>query len=88
VLVHVRQTFVPRRLCERAVFHVELNRRKRYPVILHDDYLEAVREYALMDELLQFGSLSMCRLQTQRDSAEYGRNARWRRCSVHYFFHR
>ena len=45
VLVHVREPLDTRALRERAVPHVDLDRRERNAVVLDDDDLEAVRQH-------------------------------------------
>ena len=57
VLIHVRETFVFRRLRERAVSDVDFDCNQRNTVILDDNHLEAVRQNLSLDDLLQLGAL-------------------------------
>ena len=73
VLVHVRQAFAPGLLGEGPVSHVELDRRDGHAVVLGYDDLEAVRQHALVDELLQFGPLRPDGLRSGEQQERHGR---------------
>ena len=58
MLVHVSQSFVFGRLCERSVLYVDLDRRQRYAMVLHDYHFQAVSENLALDDFLQLRSLA------------------------------
>jgi len=57
MLVHVSQSFVRRRLGERPVLYIDLDRSQRNAVVLDNDNLEAVPENFALNDLLQLRSL-------------------------------